>query len=73
MYSKNEEAIPVVLSLLIDPSPIVRGSAIWALSRIVNIKTFLTHKTMLLPKEDSSDVISEWNNSQRELELKIKN
>jgi len=70
--SKNEEAIPVVLSLLIDPSPIVRGSAIWALSRIVNIKTFLTHKTMLLPKEDSSDVISEWNNSQRELELKIK-
>ena len=70
---KNEKAIPVILSLLIDPEPIVRGSAIWALSRIVNIETFLIHKTMLLPTEDSTDVISEWNNSQRELELQKNN
>ena len=69
---KKAEAIPVILSLLTDPAPIVRGSAIWALSRTANIETFLVHKTMLLPKEDSTDVISEWNNSQRELELNLK-
>jgi epoxyqueuosine reductase len=43
-----------------DPSSLVRGAAIWALSQLVNGETFQELKTFHMVAERDSSVLSEW-------------
>ncbi len=45
---------------LADPAPIVRGAAVWALSRLLPAKQFATLKTGHMPAESDADVRDEW-------------
>jgi epoxyqueuosine reductase len=46
--------------LLGDPSPLVRGAAIWALSRLVGEKEFAALAAAHVPKETHAVVLDEW-------------
>ena len=46
---------------LTDPNPIVRGAAVWALSRLCNTATFATHANARMSAETDADVLAEWN------------
>lgn len=52
--------------LLADPSPLVRGAAIWALSRLVPGETFSALAQQALKTETEDDVIAEWQLTQVE-------
>ncbi|NJM50828.1 MAG: tRNA epoxyqueuosine(34) reductase QueG [Sphingomonadales bacterium] len=56
---KSDLALPVI-ALLDDPSPLVRGAAIWALAQIERT-AFACEKSQRLAKESDADVIAEWN------------
>ncbi len=45
---------------LSDPSPLVRGAAVWALARLVPPDDFARLADRHLPRETSAEVISEW-------------
>ncbi|WP_395449025.1 tRNA epoxyqueuosine(34) reductase QueG [Aminobacter sp. UC22_36] len=53
-------------ALLTDPSPLVRGAAIWALSRLVPRETFSALAQQALKDETEQDVIAEWQLTQVE-------
>lgn len=53
-------------ALLADPSPLVRGAAIWALSRLVPGETFSALAQQALKTETEDDVIAEWQLTQVE-------
>ncbi|PWK63161.1 tRNA epoxyqueuosine(34) reductase QueG [Aminobacter sp. AP02] len=53
-------------ALLADPSPLVRGAAVWALSRLVSRKTFSALAQLALKSETEADVIAEWQVTQAE-------
>ncbi|MBS29224.1 MAG: tRNA epoxyqueuosine(34) reductase QueG [Alphaproteobacteria bacterium] len=53
-------ALNVVQERLTDESPLVRGAAVWALSRLVPAETFAEIRSGLLPGESDADVIAEW-------------
>jgi epoxyqueuosine reductase len=46
--------------LLGDPAPLVRGAAVWALSRLMSRQAFAAVAGERLPAETESDVIAEW-------------
>ena len=46
--------------LLGDASPLVRGAAVWALSRLMSRETFFKRKNTYLSFEHDPDVIAEW-------------
>lgn len=46
--------------LLHDPSPLVRGAAVWALSRLIAKHEFAQLKTTRAPKEGDPEVMEEW-------------
>jgi epoxyqueuosine reductase len=46
--------------LLDDPSPVVRGAAVWALSRLLEAAAFDALRTARLPTEADPDVREEW-------------
>ncbi len=46
--------------LLSDPSPLVRGAAIWALSRLLDAARFARSKSDRIAAEMDSDVLAEW-------------
>jgi epoxyqueuosine reductase len=46
-------------ALLADPSPLVRGAAVWAVSRLVDAETFETLRTRCRQETDP-DVLGEW-------------
>lgn len=46
--------------LLDDPSPLVRGAAVWALSRLIAKHEFAQLKTTRAPKEGDPEVMEEW-------------
>lgn len=48
------------LALLDDPSPLVRGAAIWALSRLVSGEAFLQLAALRKPLEQEREVQEEW-------------
>lgn len=58
--SGESALLPVVESLLNDPSPLVRGAAIWALSRLVERGDFENNRARLAPDEPDEDVKAEW-------------
>lgn len=47
-------------ALLADPSPLVRGAAVWALSRLLPDATFSALAQPALKAETEDDVIAEW-------------
>ena len=58
--SANQELVAEVKALLIDASPLIRGAAVWALSRLLNEQEFSGLKAQLLPKENDETVAQEW-------------
>jgi epoxyqueuosine reductase len=52
--------LPAVESLLRDPASLVRGAAIWALSRLAERGDFDKHRARLASGEPDEDVKAEW-------------
>jgi epoxyqueuosine reductase len=52
--------IPVARRLLDDPAPLVRGAAVWALSRLANADEFARLRRAHAPGERDPDVQEEW-------------
>ncbi|WP_150525299.1 tRNA epoxyqueuosine(34) reductase QueG [Roseibium sediminis] len=50
-----------VVAHLEDPDPVVRGTAVWASSKLLPKDTFLTLKAAALAKEAENTVRAEWN------------
>jgi epoxyqueuosine reductase len=46
--------------LLADASPLVRGAAVWALSRLCSGNAFAAHAATYQGREDDALVIDEW-------------
>jgi len=59
--SGKRELATVCKRLLHDHSPLVRGAAVWALSRLLNPQVFEDLARHLLPGEEDGDVCAEWN------------
>ncbi len=55
--------VPNVEALLNDAAPLVRGAAVWALSRLAGGAEFLVQKTARLSVEDDATVRDEWNSA----------
>jgi epoxyqueuosine reductase len=47
-------------ALLDDPSPVVRGAAVWALARLLGAEAFETLRTACCRNETDPDVLEEW-------------
>jgi epoxyqueuosine reductase len=58
--SGNHELVRAVQPLLSDPSPLVRGAAIWALSRLMQPNDFVSLREVNLPHEPDGSVVAEW-------------
>ncbi|WP_029660609.1 tRNA epoxyqueuosine(34) reductase QueG [Aliihoeflea sp. 2WW] len=56
--SNDPGLLPLVESLLADPSPLVRGAAVWALSRLAGRERF--DRLRLASMEQDDDVKAEW-------------
>jgi epoxyqueuosine reductase len=52
--------VPACTELLADPSPLVRGAAVWALSRLVAAGGFAALAAAHMPAETDDDVVAEW-------------
>ncbi len=59
--------VPVTLTRLHDSSPLVRGAAVWALSRLLRPEQFTMLRTRYLPKERDTTVQMEWIQSEMEV------
>jgi epoxyqueuosine reductase len=57
--SDNADLVPVAERHLDDPSPLVRGAAVWALSRLAPVKAE-RHRTRRAARELDHDVRAEW-------------
>jgi epoxyqueuosine reductase len=58
--SGDAGALPVIERLLDDPSPLVRGAAVWALARLADRGEVDRRRERHLPGEADPDVRSEW-------------
>ena len=58
--SRDGELVPSILPHLCDGDPVVRGAAIWALSRLSGKEAFQALKRQHLIREDNRDVLDEW-------------
>ena len=58
--SDDASLLPAILELLSDDSPLVRGAATWALSRLDPAR-FLSEKARLMDGEPDAGVREEWN------------
>lgn len=58
--SADPSLVPDVEKLLADPSPLVRGAAVWAMSRLLSPTEFRTHMNHHLDSETSATVREEW-------------
>ena len=56
--------MPRIVALLDDPAPVVRGAAVWALSRLAPAK-FAEEATVRLASEHDADVRQEWEGQDR--------
>ena len=66
--SGNPLLAPSAEERLDDPSPLVRGAAVWALSRLLEPASFAKIAATHRPRENNAAVIEEWN-AARELDL----
>lgn len=58
--SEDAMLLPAAIARLGDPSPLVRGAAIWALSRLMPTETFTTWAAARAPGETDPEVRAEW-------------
>ncbi|MDX8467695.1 tRNA epoxyqueuosine(34) reductase QueG [Mesorhizobium sp. VK23B] len=58
--SGDASLTPIVRGLLDDPSPLVRGAAVWALSRLMPRRDFAELATLALETEGDATVRDEW-------------
>ena len=58
--SGDQTLIASVRPLLNEPSPIIRGAAIWALSRLMSQDEFTALKAQFMPQESDPIVQAEW-------------
>jgi epoxyqueuosine reductase len=58
--SGEPRLLPVVEERLADPSPLVRGAAIWALGRLAEPARFALRRARLEPAEADPEVRAEW-------------
>jgi epoxyqueuosine reductase len=58
--SGDAGALPMIERLLDDPSPLVRGAAVWALARLADPGEIGRRRARHLPGESDRDVRSEW-------------
>ena len=58
--SRQAGLVPTAEAHLSDASPLVRGAAIWALSRLVTPEDFAALKARHLPSESDAEVRAEW-------------
>ncbi len=58
--SGDGKATEIAVELLSDTSPLVRGMAVWALSRLLPAEKFLALRDRYLPQETDADVRAEW-------------
>jgi epoxyqueuosine reductase len=65
------EAVPVVETLLDDTAPVVRGAAVWALSRLISGEEFARQQAIRLPAETDGDVQNEWRSAMLDLQQPI--
>ncbi len=66
--SGDGTAVPVVEERLDDPAPIVRGAAVWALSRLVSAADFARQRAQRLSGEPDADVQNEWQSAMLDLQ-----
>ncbi len=64
----DQTVVPVVETLLDDPTPVVRGAAVWALSRLLSREEFTQRQAARLPTETDDDVQNEWQSAMLELQ-----
>jgi epoxyqueuosine reductase len=58
--SGREEAVRAVEPRLRDGSALVRGMAVWALSRLRDRDSFVTLRARIMPDESDAAVLDEW-------------
>ncbi|RWM36640.1 tRNA epoxyqueuosine(34) reductase QueG [Mesorhizobium sp.] len=63
--SADTSLTPIVRGLLDDGSPLVRGAAVWALSRLMPRRDFVELVQSALKTEDDATVRDEWLSAQR--------
>lgn len=59
--SGDEALIKVISPMLADPSPLVRGACIWALSQLAKAEEYAKIREAYLLQETDADIIKEWN------------
>ncbi|MEP7452777.1 tRNA epoxyqueuosine(34) reductase QueG [Phyllobacterium sp. SB3] len=60
--SDDQSLVTPVTQHLDDPSPLVRGSAVWALSQLLDQKSFSDLRLHHAAKENDVSVLTEWRN-----------
>ncbi len=60
--SNDPDLIDPVKRHLSDPSPLVRGSAVWALSQLLNRENFANLRLIHAIEENDATVLTEWHN-----------
>jgi len=58
--SGDASTLPTIERLLEDPSPLVRGAAVWALARLADCSEIDRSRARYLPGESDPNVRSEW-------------
>ena len=66
--SGDSAVVPVVESLLDDAAPVVRGAAVWALSRLAPGEKFARLHAAYQPSETDADVQNEWRSAKLDLQ-----
>ena len=63
--SGDASLVPLIETLLPDPSPLVRAMAVWALSRLCEATEFAQRRARHAKTEQDQDVLNEWNRTTR--------
>jgi epoxyqueuosine reductase len=58
--SGDAESVSACVDLLADASPLVRGAAVWALSRLMEARDLAELARTRLPPETDAGVVEEW-------------
>ena len=64
LYAAGNSAAPQLAAeaerLIDDASPVVRGAAVWALRRLLDVEAFAALRAARLEREDDAEVLAEW-------------
>jgi epoxyqueuosine reductase len=63
--SGDTALVPDAERHLEDPSPLVRGAAVWALSRLLDARAFAARADRQMPSETDTSVLAEWQADQK--------